>query len=327
MKQIPVLIKWLVLAAVADWSVGRTLTRMAIYMPKSPPILLVYQGLSWLGQFAAVFSGLLALGTLCWIAVNDFQRRREPVVWVSCSILFILSISNLIIAPLGWLLLSYHFCMLVLLVALTRRAWQTGSHLPGKIAGLLAGTTLVMSQLYQTIPAISVSAHLPASPAWMAAFFNAGELMVVMSVILLWFVHGQRASGRLAKKAWLGGALPAAIFIAMRLANPAMAGILAIWSTGLSLYLPWPLYALALWLAGVTVITTVQRGNPAGWALLLLAAGGYAPQFNIQAFFGIVALWLLSSDEPGQVVKSGAVIGKEPESFEAIHPKARFGWR
>ncbi len=312
--------KWLALAAVADWSVGRTLTRMAIYMPKSPPILLVYQGLSWLGQFAAVFSGLLALGALCWIAVSDFQPRREPVVWASCAFLLVLSIVNLVAAPLGWLSLSYHFCMLVLLAALTRRAWQMGNLLAGKITGLLVGMTLVMSQLYQTVPAIPTAAHLPDSPAWMSAFFNAGEFMVVVSVILLWLAHGQRAYGRLAKQAWLGGALPAAIFIAMRLANPAMTGILAIWSTGLSLYLPWPVYALALWLAGVTIILALQRGDPAGWALLLLAAGGYAPQLNIQAFFGIVALWLLSSGNTGQVKKPRAVIRNEPEAFEAIHP-------
>jgi hypothetical protein len=314
MKQIPVLMKWLVLAAITDWSVGRTLTRIAIYMPKSPPILLIYQGLGWLGQFAAVFSGLLALGALCWIARNDFRQKREAVIWVSCSILFLLSLLNLVMAPLGWLALSYHFFMLVLLLALTRRAWQMGSCFTGKVASLLAGVTLVVSQLYQMIPAINMVAHVPTSPAWAVTLFNAGELLVVMCVILIWFVHGQQASW----KAWLGGALPAAIFITIRLANPAMTGILAIWSAGLSLYLPWPVYALALWLASVTVITAVQRGNTAGWALLLLAAGGYAPQLNIQAYFGIVALWLLVSDEPGQVERFGAVISKEPVFFEVI---------
>ncbi len=82
-----------------------------------------------------------------------------------------------------------------------------------------------------------------------------------------------------------------------------MTGILAICSSGLTLYLPWPLYALALLLACVMVIGCLRRGEPAGWALLLLAAGGYAPQLSYQAFLGLVGLWLLANDcRPAEVL-------------------------
>jgi hypothetical protein len=79
----------------------------------------------------------------------------------------------------------------------------------------------------------------------------------------------------------------------MHRANPSMAGILAIWSIGLTLYLPWPLYAVSLWLAGAAAITALRQGQPAGWVILLLAAGGYAPQLSSQVFLGLVALYLL----------------------------------
>jgi hypothetical protein len=91
-----------------------------------------------------------------------------------------------------------------------------------------------------------------------------------------------------------------------------MTGILAIWSTGLTLYLPWPVYAVALWLAGKVVIQTLKQGNRVGWAILLLAAGGYAPQLNIHAFLGLIALWLLVNSpdynsQPIQVPLGSAV--------------------
>jgi len=92
---------------------------------------------------------------------------------------------------------------------------------------------------------------------------------------------------------YLWAAIPALGFSALSLANPSMAGILSIWSTGLTLFLPWPVYALSLWLSGVVVIASWRSGEPTGWALLLLAAGGYAPQLSSGAFFGLVGLILL----------------------------------
>jgi len=83
-------------------------------------------------------------------------------------------------------------------------------------------------------------------------------------------------------------------FVVAHLANPAMTAIIAIWSTGLTLYLPWPLYAVSLWLAGVVVIASVRRGDTVGWAILLLAAGGYTPQLSTQVLLGLIALWLLT---------------------------------
>jgi hypothetical protein len=123
--------------------------------------------------------------------------------------------------------------------------------------------------------------------------YNLGEFLLIVSVVLLWWVYGRSAT----RSDWLLAGLPVMAFTAFHLANPAMAGILAIWSTGLTLYLPWPIYALGLWLAGVTVITALRRGNPAGLAILLLAAGGYAPQLSSQIFFGLIALWLLCHPE------------------------------
>lgn len=100
----------------------------------------------------------------------------------------------------------------------------------------------------------------------------------------------------------------------MHLAAPALTGILAIWSTGLTLYLPWPLYALSLWLACAVVAGSLRRNDPTGWAILLLAAGGYAPQLSTHVFLGLVALWLSPpGEEPAPVaVSEGAEPGLSP---------------
>jgi hypothetical protein len=43
------------------------------------------------------------------------------------------------------------------------------------------------------------------------------------------------------------------------------------------------------------VIAALRRNDPAGWAILLLAAGGYAPQLSTHVFLGLIGLWILAS--------------------------------
>jgi hypothetical protein len=130
--------------------------------------------------------------------------------------------------------------------------------------------------------------HLPGPPPFTAAIFNLGELLVVISGIGFWWALKPKNLA-----AHLLALLPALAFTAMHQANPSMAGILTIWSVGLTLYLPWPLYAASLWLGGAAAISALRQGHPAGWAILLLAAGGYAPQLSAQVFFGLAAIYLL----------------------------------
>jgi hypothetical protein len=80
----------------------------------------------------------------------------------------------------------------------------------------------------------------------------------------------------------------------MYLATPTMTGILTVWSTGITLYLPWPLYGFSLWLAGVAILRVRKTEEQVGWAILLLATGGFTPQLSAQANLALLALWLLS---------------------------------
>jgi len=289
MKRYPVFLSWLVVAALVDWLVTRTLARSAIFMPKSPLVILVYQGFGLLGQLAATVSGLLVLAFLGWIAWRGLRMGGEFVLPFAIASLVALSLIFLVFPPSGWVAVSYHLILMAVIVIVGWRAFSWADSISKKTASLLVALTLLVSELYQMIPALYEALQLPGPSIFTQIFFNAGELLVLLSSIALWWAHGRPAAWRV----WLAASLPALAFIAIRLANPAMTGIIAIWSTGLTLYLPWPIYALGLWLAAVTVLASLKRRDPAGWAILMLAAGGYAPQLSTHAFLGIVALWLL----------------------------------
>lgn len=301
------LVRWLTWVALADWLIGRTFSRSAIFMPKPPLVLTIYRVFTVAGQLAAVLTGLLALGMLGWIAWHEWQTRR--IIWLPLVLLAQagLSLVFLFVAPAGWWPVVYQGLSLgavglILGFGIYGLRFTIYGH-DGTGAGskrrqatkqvmvlLLPALALLSGKLYQTLPALYTAMQWPGPPPLTELFFNLGELCVVLSSAGLWFAYGRGAS----RRTWLVAAVPALAFSGMYLANPAMSGILTIWSNGLSLYLPWPLYAVSLWLAGVTVLVSLRRKRLAGWALLLLAAGGYTPQLSTQTFLGLIALWLLA---------------------------------
>lgn len=300
----------LVLVALADWLVSRSLARMAIFMPKTPLIITIYRDLSFAGQYASVLCALLALFGIGWIAWR-LRRRFGGVSSVAFACLGLLGLALLLPAPNGWLQIISLLLVLGIAAWLGVSASMSAPGMDRKIAILVPAAAVWMGGLYHTIQSLYSALRLPGPPAYTPAIFNLGELLVVLTPFCLWWVYGRQDGGRGVARAYLWGFLPAALFMISRLANPAMAGILAIWSTGLTLYLPAPLYAVALWLGIATLLISRKQGSPAAWVLLLLACAGYAPQLSSQIFLSLIALSLLANlwVEPGAAVLAPSLPG------------------
>lgn len=298
MEKQQLLFKWLALTAVAEWLILRTATRAAIHVPKSPAFITVYQGLNSLGQVAATFVGLLALVLLLGIA---WHGRRQ--VWLSLALsgLAVLSVLFLFIVPPTWLALLYQFLAVTAVwLICTRVLWGQGEEGGGKrgwqgtAALLFPAFVLLAGLLVQLLPNLYALVGWPGPPPLTGVLFNLGELLIVVTVFLWWWSYGRTQSWLL----WLLAAIPALLFAMSFWRDPAMTGILTIWSTGLTLFLPWPVYALALWLVGVTVLSTWRTAPLIAYAILLLIAAGYTPQLSSQLFCAIIGLWLLARPLP-----------------------------
>jgi hypothetical protein len=289
MKILLPLLPWLVFAGLADWLITRTLTRLAIFIPKPEAVLPVYQGLTGAGQLAATLSGLLALvilGGLAWSLRHT--RSGLPASFILAGAL-VFSLVFLIVPPSTWSGLVYQGLLFGGVAWLGWRAFSLASKPAAGLAIGLAVLALLSGRIYHALPPAVETLGLTGPAQFATAFFNLGEALAVAAAFTFWFAYGRSAPWRY----WIIALLPVGVFVGLRLANPSMAGILAIWSTGFTLYLPWPVYALGLWLVGVTVMVSRLRGDVAWMALLLLCAGGYAPQLSAHAFFGLIALWLL----------------------------------
>jgi len=277
-------VRWLGMAALADWLITRTLSRAGIFIPKTPIFIRIYQALTQAGLFASTLGGVLALGFVGVLVWRGWQLRGWQLLSGLLALLAGLSILFLVIPPGGWPLLLAHLALLGIVAGLGVRAVKTHPALSVPVLAYLLGG------LYQTLPGLYEFAGWVGPPSASTVLFNAGELLVVASGLAFWWMWGRGAPASV----WVWAAVPAVLLSGLVLSAPSMAGIMTIWSTGLTLYLPWPVYLLSLWLVGVTVIYAFRNGTPdIGWAVLFMIAGGYAPQLSTQIFYGLIGLWLV----------------------------------
>ena len=295
MIQLQKFYKWLALAALVEWLLVRTLTRAAIHVPKSPEVIAVYTAVNQIGLVSGVFVALLAIVLLLCLAWLNRRAVLLPFTWLGLAGLNLLF---LFIAPPAWLALPYQLlAMMAVVLIVGSGVWQGVAHKRRwwETAVLLFPACALLAGLWvQMLPNLYTLLGWPGPPPFTGLLFNVGEIFVVSSVLIWWWGYGRTRSWLLL----LLATIPALLFALSFWRDPAMTGILTIWSTGLTLFLPWPVYALALWLVGVTVLANWQLRPTLAYAILLLIAAGYAPQMSSQLFCALIALWLLARPLP-----------------------------
>src|SRR3972149_8839157 len=110
MQRTPDLIRWLALAALAEWLIGRSLTRAAIYIPKSAPMLAAFRGLTLAGQLALTLASLLALLTV--VAIT-WRGGRNLALSALLSALVAASLVSMVVPLGGGGGLLYHAATLI----------------------------------------------------------------------------------------------------------------------------------------------------------------------------------------------------------------------
>ena len=300
MNRLPPFFRWLAIAAVIDWLIGRTFTRSAMFMPKSPLMIAVYQALGAIGQVALTLTSLLAIGTILWIAWRERRHSLWPLLLIARVML---SLGLMFVAATGWLRVIDHALSLIIVSALLAQNLHGAATPAHKMIGALPALAIFCGVLYQLLTALAEALTISATPTWAGAIFNLGELLIALSPIGLAWINRAHFN----RKICLLALIPALLFTFAHFANPAMTGIIAIWSMGLTLYLPWLLYAISLWLCGTLVIGSFGRRESIGWALLLLAASGYTPQLSTHLFIGLIAVWLIKPTHSAAVTQQPVI--------------------
>ena len=272
-KILTVLALTLVVAAVVEVVLLRILARAGIYIfqDSSPSWLYtVYNFLIWLGKAALNFATILAPVLLLVLVLVLWQRGTRVSRLASVVVLVTLSLegSLFLITPNAGLSLAY-FASSIFLVGLALILYWRGGGSPWM--ALTLGPLLVVflaSYWYKIVPL----AHQLGGTWFLGsiATFQLSEGLLLLTAISLPITIGLSRS----LKVWVGSILMTSLLIGMYLGNPDMVPLISMWAFGITMYLPFWIYVLALWAVSVAILTLLNRGHLLlAFALIILLSG------------------------------------------------------
>jgi hypothetical protein len=293
---LPRSIVWTLVASVATEVVLlRAFFRVGVFLPKEGAFDTVNDVLVLVGTFAFNLSSVLALGSLGWLAVVGFRhgRRAAGIALGSFVALSLLAAMGAATGPL----VPTTFAIATVLVAWPSVMRSATTDLRARerraVERLAIGLTVVVFLLsaYSGV-ASSMRASAPGSPPGAVTAQLLGELLIVATSFA--FLGARGREGQIPVRAVVLGALPAVVVGSAWQANGAIAGILALWMSGLRLYLPTWIYLVAVWALATTVLA--RRGDGSGRAagLVLLACAGFLLESTYSMAVALVALVLLA---------------------------------
>ncbi|MEE8369327.1 MAG: hypothetical protein V3S00_01005 [Dehalococcoidia bacterium] len=300
----------LLVAGLGELILYRMFSRVGVHIPKEGVILDAYDGLIRLGSFAFNVSSVMvffALGLLAYAAIQRWSSRSAlfaaaPVLIVAFGALsFLLAF----VEEGNTLKFTYGALSLGIMMLLAAQAWTDDRNdTPRKVIVTLIVLAYLASQYYVLANQAYSALGLTTAPAMTTRALELAELLVVVNAfVVFWAWSGVRRGLQWRpSRMQLGVALLLMVMFlsAHRGADSSTAAILSLWTLGLTLYLPLPIYVLALGLYGATLVACLSeaRRDPVrgSWdviALGLLPVAGLTLEMTYVHLIALVALLLL----------------------------------
>ena len=281
----------LVITGVTELTFQRTFYRLGIYIPKQGAFWDIYRASTGMGTFSLNLASILALVVLAFFAIHLHRSERRGAA-VLCGLLIAVSLASTLATSNAWLSVGYRALFLAITTSLLWSGLREGTwtHRAATLALLCA---YGLSSYYGLAGGLMMALGLPGSAWGSAVALRLGEAFVVAlgpAFFLAWRRDAPIHAGR--ALAW--SALPTLVLLAALVLQPRMTGILVMWTVGLGLALPLPLYVISFWLFIGAVIGSLMRRATCtqGLALVLLLVAGYFPQSTYELDMAVVALLL-----------------------------------
>lgn len=300
-KIIPALIKATLAASFLELALLRVLSRLAMHIPRSGEgndltnaFFSLLSSAGVISYYLSYFLGFISLLFITWLGFNHPPKRLPAA---SGLILFLLIFTPLV----EWNPTETFFPLVFDLAAIGSVSLISIPFLAsGKGSGERGAVALILLA-YLSFYYFKISQNLfqllgvPSTPPLVTEALNIGEFIVVISGLAFFLSNPRRGFGN--KKALiLSSALTMLFLLALSL-DPYAMSILATWSLGLRLYLPFPLYALALFLFSYTVLDHLWRGKNIGYGLAFIGIAGLTLSLPHQALKALLGLTLLCTHD------------------------------
>ena len=290
----------LLAAVLAETLLLRGAVRVGVHVPKDRAISDLFEAASVLGSLAFNFASILAI-VLVTLLVGSLAVQRKGalarivLVMPGLAMLSGLSLTLATDKPEADALFGVSAAILACVVLLAAIGERKISPMEGAAMALILAAYLsyqyyALSYLFYRL--LDVAAVPPAS----MSFLRLGEVLAVAAsatAFLAWGLPRRHLIGP------LGLVAVAAVLLVLTLAalSPvSTVAILALWTTGLGLFLPFPIYPVALGLYLLTIVAC-WRSRDGFWTasgLLLVLLAGYMAEATYQHILLVLALAFLA---------------------------------
>lgn len=293
-----------------EWLLGRTVSRMAAAPTLEGTPRTIIETLGRIGLLlvspAVLLALLLFIGSALVAGSRSIQVRDRLglLLAVNIGVFGLIAAAHTFFPTLGWLNIAFNLLALlgawgIALYCLSRRERSLSMRI-GVVLVALGYSGWFYFVLQELLDGVGVP--LFGAPLF---FLNLGEMAAVAAPFAFFAAVVVPGGQWRHLRRWIVPVLVATIFsggnIADAIFNQGFSGVFAIWSLGFNLFLPWPLYALALLAFLYSVLTCFfgagirsMEANPSvGLGLLLLLYAGYGLQVPYQFVLALLSLWLL----------------------------------
>lgn len=265
-------VKLLLFSSLAELLLNRIFSRVGIFIPRDELFISIYTFLSQLGILALNFSSILLFFVLFKIAGGKLRLGGNKNLALATLILFVLllSVMSIFVASNAVLSIFYSSASLLALLLLSREFFISVGEKIKKYA-LAAILVVYFCSYYYKLSNFASQALGSAEAAPFAVeIFALGELLALAASVLVFLAY---RGGN--KKALAFASILSTIFFAANLAASKMVAIIVIWSLGYALFLPYPIYATALFLFSYAALKLVFEERREGYAFALIFIAGY----------------------------------------------------
>lgn len=301
LSALPYVLGALLLAGATELLLLRVLSRVAVHIPKEGLVLQAFALLTDIGSFAFNLSTVLGMVALALAAYAVWSAGRQGLLrTIALAGLATLLLWGLLLPLVGQtditsLLFASTSVAIMGLLALGYSG-QAGTPIPRRLAVVLVVGAYAASQYFVASQNAYVLLGLSASPPYALTVFGAGEALVLLNGIVVFWAWGRplRRDIRLVPATAI-----TLVFLFSYLSNTSTSAILSLWAEGLILHLPLPLYLIALWLYLVTATGLLKNRQTLyqGVAWLLLFVAGYTLEMTYQHLLAVLAVLLLTQGE------------------------------
>ncbi len=290
----------LVVAALLEITLLRLTTRIGVHVPRSELAGDALQAASFIGSFAFNSASILAIGLTVFLLVVRTAQVRDKVARFSLAgfsgALIIGLVMSLITGGAAWDgVFGLAATLLVLMLGVTLMANKGVSTGPRAAVALIVGAYLCY-QYYSLSHITYRLVDYAALPPLGIDVLRWGEVLVVLAGAVVFWAWGL-PRWRLAGRVGIAAVVVLVVVVGLSTITPSSTtSILALWTTGMSFFLPSPVYLLVLGLYLVTVIACF-RDKDAFWlgtGLLLLLVAGYMPEATYHHLLVILGVGFLA---------------------------------